>query len=143
MRIKKVSQVAGLVGGVSNTYSESTTDAYSCDYVNDLNTYSTTEQAVGTWINGKPLYRKIVSLTSYTTQTISVFNNSNQRVVKINGCFASTAGVAFMYPDFGANGSFQSTIYMSDYYTLNIVSNRSLSNFDYGYIELLYYKTTD
>ena len=35
MRIKKVSQVAGLVGGVSNTYSESTNDAYSCDYVNE------------------------------------------------------------------------------------------------------------
>jgi len=33
-KIKKVSQVAGLVGGVSNTYSESTNDAYSCDYVN-------------------------------------------------------------------------------------------------------------
>ena len=35
MRIKKVSQVAGLVGGVSNEYSESTNDAYSCDYVNN------------------------------------------------------------------------------------------------------------
>lgn len=34
MRIKKVSQVAGLVGGVSNEFSESTNDAYSCDYVN-------------------------------------------------------------------------------------------------------------
>lgn len=33
-KIKKVSQVAGLVGGVSNTYSESANDAYSCDYIN-------------------------------------------------------------------------------------------------------------
>ena len=34
-KIKKVSQVAGLVGGVSNEYSESTIDAYGCDYVNE------------------------------------------------------------------------------------------------------------
>ena len=61
MRIKKVSQVAGLVGGVSNTYSESTNDAYSCDYVNDLNTYSTTEQVIGTWKNNKPIYRLIIT----------------------------------------------------------------------------------
>ena len=34
MRIKKVSQSAGLVANVSNTQSQSTTDTYSCDYEN-------------------------------------------------------------------------------------------------------------
>lgn len=43
---------------ISDSYSTSTTDGYSANYVNDLHTYSTTEHRVGTWINGKPIYRK-------------------------------------------------------------------------------------
>ena len=35
MRIKKVSQSSGLIANVSNTQSDSQTDTYSCDYVND------------------------------------------------------------------------------------------------------------
>lgn len=30
----------------------------------DLNVYSTDEQVIGTWIDGKPLYRKIIYLSS-------------------------------------------------------------------------------
>lgn len=30
--------------------------------VNDAQEYSTTEQKIGTWINGKPLYRKVISI---------------------------------------------------------------------------------
>lgn len=69
MRIKKVSQTSGYVGTVSNSYSGSTTDTYSCDYVNDLNTYSTTEQVVGIWINGKPIYRKVIEGTTASSNS--------------------------------------------------------------------------
>lgn len=35
--------------------------------INALNTYSTSEQRIGTWINGKPIYRKtfVVSITGH------------------------------------------------------------------------------
>ena len=74
---------------IHDAYSTSTTDTYNCNYINgidenvgdltQLNTtnkssmvnsinevnnkfnYSTEEQVIGKWINGKPLYRKIVS----------------------------------------------------------------------------------
>lgn len=36
MRIKKVSQTAGLVGSIVNTQSESNKDTYSCDYINNI-----------------------------------------------------------------------------------------------------------
>lgn len=36
MRIKKTSNTRAIAGKVVNVASESTTDAYSCDYVNDL-----------------------------------------------------------------------------------------------------------
>lgn len=49
------------------TKTTSDTDTYSCNYVNDLTTYSTTEQVVGTWIDGKPLYRKVYKETKNVT----------------------------------------------------------------------------
>lgn len=51
--IIKASSSAGLVAKVVNQYSTSQNDAYSCDYVNNLNTYSTTEKRIGTWIDRK------------------------------------------------------------------------------------------
>jgi len=61
MRIKKVSQSSGLIANVSNTQSNSQTDTYSCDYINEINSYSTDEIDTGKiWIDGKPIYRKVV-----------------------------------------------------------------------------------
>lgn len=53
MRIKKVSQTTPSTAQIVDGYSESTTDGYSANYVNGLNTYSTTEKRVGTWIERK------------------------------------------------------------------------------------------
>ena len=61
--IIKAFQSAGVVAQVSNTKSDSTTDTYSCDYINGINKYSTEEKVVGEWIDGKPIYRKVY--TSY------------------------------------------------------------------------------
>lgn len=61
--IIKAFQSAGVVAQVSNTKSDSTTDTYSCDYINGINKYSTEEKVIGEWIDGKPLYRKVY--TSY------------------------------------------------------------------------------
>ena len=88
MRIKKVSQTSGYVGTVSNSYSGSTTDTYSCDYVNGLNTYSTTETRIGTWIDGKPLYRKVINVGNKPTDaTINVSNavSDLDTLVRISG----------------------------------------------------------
>lgn len=66
-RIKKVEQSIGVLGKVLNAQSSSNQDTYSCEYINDLNTYSTTEQRIGTWKDGKPLYRKVVEDTTNST----------------------------------------------------------------------------
>lgn len=52
-RIKKVSQTIPTSAQIVDGYAESSTDGYSCDYINELNTYSTTEQRIGTWIDRK------------------------------------------------------------------------------------------
>lgn len=57
------------------TSSDSTKDSYACSYINsqitNINTemnnlkenYSETEQEIGTWIDGKPLYQKVIKQT--------------------------------------------------------------------------------
>lgn len=42
------------------------------EQVEDSNTYSTTEQKIGTWINGKPIYRKVYSFTSLGTLALNI-----------------------------------------------------------------------
>lgn len=38
--------------------------------------YSTTEQVIGTWIDGKPLYRKVIQLTTLPNNTTKTFAHS-------------------------------------------------------------------
>ena len=104
-RIRKVSQSIPIKAKVVNSYSESEEETYSCDYVNEhkqdkltagtgieitgkniinnLNAnYSTEEVKIGTWVDGKPLYRKVVMYkpdktigTEGTTSSIAVPHN--------------------------------------------------------------------
>ena len=62
--IIKYKNTVGLVGNVLDNNSNSHTDSYSCDYINNavLDKYSTTEQIIGTWIDGSTIYRKVVDL---------------------------------------------------------------------------------
>ena len=74
MRIKKVSQTTSTQAQVVDGYSTSTTDSYSCNYVNSLNDYSTTEQVVGKWIDNKPIYRKVIDTTYSGTINTNIQN---------------------------------------------------------------------
>ena len=60
MRIRKIATSVGVLGKILNSLNSSKQDTYSCDYINKLNTYSDEEQVIGTWIDGKPIYRKVV-----------------------------------------------------------------------------------
>lgn len=58
--------------------------------VEDKNTYSTEEQKIGTWIDGKPLYRKVVVVNSIvynnilSAYAITQINNLDN-IIEING----------------------------------------------------------
>lgn len=75
MKIKKMFQGSIPENKILNIYSDSQTDVYSCDYVNKTNTYLTEEQRIGTWIDKKPLYRRIaivnISSSSSGSQILS------------------------------------------------------------------------
>ena len=68
MRIQKTSQYIEGGASLSNVYGTSNENGYTQDYINGLETYSTTEKRIGTWCNGKPLYRKCLILnTDFST----------------------------------------------------------------------------
>lgn len=62
-----MNEIKTVVNGlVVNTNSNSQESSYSSDYINNINTYSTDETLTGKyWINGKPIYRKVIVLSTY------------------------------------------------------------------------------
>ena len=56
--------------------------------------YSATEQKIGTWINGKPLYQKILQVSAPTTNSNGTFVSQNYNVADdIEHCFITWAYV--------------------------------------------------
>lgn len=85
MRIKKVSQTIPVQAHLTNVYTESTQDGYSANYINGLHEYSMTEQRVGTWINGKPIYRKVISTTGYATEITANIGAVVDNIINVTG----------------------------------------------------------
>ena len=77
MRIKKTSQYIEGGASLSNVYGTSDSNGYTQEYINSLETYSTTEQRIGTWINGKPIYKKTFNFTvpTHTGATYQVISS--------------------------------------------------------------------
>ena len=75
--IVKVSETTGTNGQIVDSLdSDSTTDAPSVRAVKQLNTYSINEIKVGTWIDGKPLYRKVLSISQLARNTQELISHN-------------------------------------------------------------------
>lgn len=82
MLIRKTQQPADYPeNSIHDSYSTSQTDTYSCNYINEKLeeagqvVYSTNEQVIGKWIDGKPLYRKTISQKGGLTNTNQTINH--------------------------------------------------------------------
>lgn len=66
------------------------------DDIDLRNIYSTTEQKVGTWIDGKPIYRKVIthtiSDTTATSETIATNISNMETIINASGTGSYTAG---------------------------------------------------
>lgn len=86
--IIKATNTTPTMASVVNATNSSTTDTYSCDYINDLVDYSTTETKTGKkWIDGKPIYRKVVESTiTGTSQKNMPHNITNlDNIISVTG----------------------------------------------------------
>lgn len=93
--IKKTSETRPLASHTVNAYSESESNAYSCDYVNGALDYSTDE--VNThkkWIDGKDIYRKAyqVTLPNSSADSVIISGLNNIEVINISGMATATMG---------------------------------------------------
>lgn len=106
--------------------------------------YSTDEQIVGTWIDGKPLYQKTVSTVSQDSVWVEVAHNiSNiKQVCFINGVVGDTTG---LFATGGCVGtSFERVFFQANTLSVKcyVAGNSGLINKPV-YITLQYTKTTD
>lgn len=108
-----------------------------------LDTYSTTEQRIGTWIDGKPLYRKTYNLTTIPSSNTDLFDITGlsiSRTVKLYGMLYTTAA-SFPMP---LNDS--SSNYTVIFLTKTAIRGRAVigsGSFVSGWITIEYTKTTD
>lgn len=87
MRIKKIGQSTPVTGQIIDSLNgNSTTNAPSIRAVNEALSYSTSEKKIGTWIDGKPVYRRVLEFNSPMVNTYIAHGISNlKRVINFNG----------------------------------------------------------
>lgn len=142
MKIKKISNSVGLVGNVTNQYSESTQDSYGCAYINNIvkeNIYSTEEVQIGWFIKDgikKPYYRKRFDVTSKVDVDLSSLNYD----------FIDIASTMLEASNYRRNPYYSGS---SDYFRVlinpakKLIIESNLSSFTRWTTTLEYTKTTD
>ena len=124
-----------------------TTDSSTTAIEQKSSHYSTTEQVVGTWIDGKPIYQKTVNfgaLPSDTNAKSVAHNISNLKsFIKIEGIAQNgTIGAPIPLTSTGSTPAVdQITIYTNDT-NIVIASGKDRSSYN-AYVTIQYTKTTD
>lgn len=146
MRIKKIAQSIGVIGKILNARSTSQTDTYSCNYINKLNEYSDTEQVIGKYIDGKPLYRTFLqgNTNNWSSSIGDSETNINlpfsiDKVIKYYGYITSSANnLDFVQPSsYSRLIKMNNTMVRLDTYVTDLANNSRFNIF------IEYTKTTD
>ena len=135
---------------VSTVSQDSDINTYSCNYINKISDYSTEEQVIGKWIDGKPLYRKIVSIVlSDVTEDTIVNIRVNHNIQNMEYGFVEMAtrnlstGDTYSYGSSGyINAANNRTQWFLNRTQISASTSRSIDNGTW-YVSLCYTKTTD
>lgn len=134
---------------IVNEYSESINETYSCDYINKINNYLTTEQVIGKWITGKPLYRKVIDLgalpnaSAKTIPTGLTFNSTHCILTKLYGIASYSNGISFPLPFSSNNGvEYNVALNVDNSNNVAVATAQDRSGMT-GYAVLEYIKATD
>ena len=144
-KIKKTSQYIEDGASISNVYGTSQSNGYSQEYINSINTYSTDEVRCGTWIDGKPIYRKVIdfgALPNATTKSIAHNISNIDKITKIEGITYANYNYSLLPLVYNSNeAQYNTEIYVgSTYIYMKSTQNRSGVT---AYVTLEYTKTTD
>lgn len=100
--------------------------------------YSTTEQVIGTWIDGKPLYEKTINIGHSASTDYDVRNLNIKTAIQCLGSIEGFGSIPFITPSTNYNIT---CVYGGGYIQMRIGSSLSVSND--CYVTLRYTKTTD
>lgn len=110
----------------------------------DILKYSTTEQVIGTWTDGRPIYRKVIECGSLpnTSNKDVAHNIQNLGVtIKCNGMAVRTSDSrAITIPDSTPSAEIICGVTNTNVY---ITTNNDRSSFNNSFLILEYTKTTD
>ena len=117
-------------------------------YVDSSNSYSTNEvKTGGKWIDGKPIYRKVVNfgaLPNATIKEVSFDNINADTFVKIEGIAMNNSGSAVTIPFADTSAATQSiTIFINSSSVSINTGATNRSDYTKCYITIEYTKTTD
>lgn len=107
-------------------------------YENESYTYSTTEKMVGTWSNGKPLYRRVITIPNMGTDWGTHLDDIDY-VINVSGYLTSGGEVFPPNMPLGSYG-WTATYWTKSDGLLHVASSYSI---DGGAIIIEYTKTTD
>lgn len=170
--IIKAFQSTGVIANVAQTKTESNIDTYSCNYINDLGIgggdslpigtqvvyngtsipdgweevedYSTTEIDTGkTWIDGKPIYRKVITgtLSGTEKQSFPLGINNLGMIISLNG-IVSNGNNFFTLPSYRGSGHDTGIqIWADTTYGVSIICENDRAGYT-AYIQVEYTKTT-
>lgn len=130
---------------ITNSYSTSTGIGYSANYVNNLHTYSTNEIRIGTWIDGKPIYRKVFNIASpqsSNTNYVDVSGYNMDRVIRLYGYYKNSTGT-FDIPLTDSDSNYSVMFINSDGYLRGRIGAGALANLTDCKVIIEYTKTTD
>lgn len=140
--IKKTSNVVPTMASIVNTTNNSTTDGYSCDYINDLveDVYSTTETKTNkVWVDGKPIYRKVLTFTTTTSgndANVSIGSNI-ENIINVYGTLSNGMLLNSAYLDKTIGVRYSSNRLYITHNDNNLFGNKT------GFVVVEYTKTTD
>ena len=106
------------------------------------NTYSTDETIIGTWIDGKPLYRLVVQANITNSSCSITMSNNIKDVVKMSGIFKQSIGNTVPLPQYTSNTNYE---FMYHDVSSNTLVIKTGSGFSTGQaiVFVEYTKTTD
>ena len=112
--------------------------------IDSNSTYSTTEQIVGTWIDNKPIYRKVIECGALPNNTNKDVSHNIQNLgvtIKCNGMAVRTSDSrALTIPDSTPSAEIVCGVTNTNVY---ITTQNDRSSFNNSFLILEYTKTTD
>lgn len=151
MKIKKKNTTIPINGKIVDTENveDKTSNAPSMRLVEEMTKekYSTDEQAIGTWIDGKPLYRKVFNFGQLPVTSRKEINHgiSNlNRITKLYGIASwNSADIPTIpLPSADPDGG-KYSVYLSANSSIIAVTTGTDRGAFYGYVVMEYTKTTD